>query len=116
MPFRAPRICGCGRRVPWDVQCECERKREYERKRRAEANRPNARQRGYDSKWERERELFLRVNPTCRRCGHEATVVDHIRPHRGNVKAFWDRSNWQPLCSRCHNSLKQAQERALHAA
>ena len=33
----------------------------------------------------------------------EAIVVDHIIPHRGDVKLFWDQSNWQPLCEHHHN-------------
>ena len=24
-------------------------------------------------------------------------------PHRGDMKLFWDESNWQPLCESCHN-------------
>ena len=32
-----------------------------------------------------------------------ATVVDHIIPHRGDMKLFWDESNWQALCESCHN-------------
>jgi 5-methylcytosine-specific restriction protein A len=32
-----------------------------------------------------------------------ATVVDHIRPHRGDAALFWDPSNWQPLCKRHHD-------------
>ena len=36
----------------------------------------------------------------CVRCKDEerlvkATVVDHIRPHRGDKELFWDKSNWQ---------------------
>jgi len=33
----------------------------------------------------------------------KATVVDHIIPHRGDEKLFWDRDNWQALCKRCHD-------------
>ena len=33
------------------------------------------------------------------------TDVDHIKPHRGDLKLFWDRSNWQALCHR-HHSMK----------
>jgi hypothetical protein len=36
-----------------------------------------------------------------------ATVVDHIRRHRGDMNLFWDSSNWQPLCKRCHDGEKQ---------
>ena len=32
-----------------------------------------------------------------------ATVVDHIRPHKGNRELFWDRTNWQSLCKQCHD-------------
>ena len=32
-----------------------------------------------------------------------ATVVDHIIPHRGDKKLFWDERNWQALCESCHN-------------
>lgn len=31
-----------------------------------------------------------------------ATVVDHKRPHRGDLQLFWDRNNWQGLCEDCH--------------
>ena len=33
----------------------------------------------------------------------QATAVDHIVPHRGDSKLFWDRNNWQPLCKPCHD-------------
>ena len=33
----------------------------------------------------------------------KATVVDHIVPHRGDPKLFWDPDNWQTLCKRCHD-------------
>jgi len=39
-----------------------------------------------------------------------ATVVDHIIPHRGDKKLFWDQSNWQPLCKHCHDSIKAREE------
>ena len=32
-----------------------------------------------------------------------ATVVDHIIPHRGDKRLFWDEKNWQPLCKDCHD-------------
>jgi 5-methylcytosine-specific restriction protein A len=31
-----------------------------------------------------------------------AEVVDHIVPHRGDISLFWDSTNHQPLCKRCH--------------
>jgi 5-methylcytosine-specific restriction protein A len=38
-----------------------------------------------------------------------AIVVDHIIPHKGNYKLFWDKSNWQSLCKSCHDK-KTARE------
>jgi 5-methylcytosine-specific restriction protein A len=38
-----------------------------------------------------------------------ATQTDHIVPHRGNMKLFWDPKNWQSLCEGCH-SYKTATE------
>ena len=72
-----------------------------------EVKRPAGR-RGYGSRWQRESKAFLQTHPLCVRCFArgkyvKATVVDHIVPHRGDQKLFWDRSNWQPLCKRCHD-------------
>lgn len=41
-----------------------------------------------------------------------ATVVDHIKPHRGDPVLFWADDNRQGLCLHHHNSTKQRQERA----
>jgi 5-methylcytosine-specific restriction endonuclease McrA len=85
-------------------------------KHQADDRRGSARQRGYDSKWERARLHFLAEHPLCRMCEQHgkvvpASVVDHVIPHRGDAKLFWSRSNWQPLCETHHNSTKQKQER-----
>jgi 5-methylcytosine-specific restriction endonuclease McrA len=41
-----------------------------------------------------------------------ATVVDHIIPHKGDQKLFWNQDNWQPLCKTHHDSHKQAFEKS----
>jgi 5-methylcytosine-specific restriction endonuclease McrA len=40
----------------------------------------------------------------------EATVVDHIIPHKGDEALFWDIHNWQSLCKRHHDSDKRKAE------
>jgi 5-methylcytosine-specific restriction endonuclease McrA len=40
-----------------------------------------------------------------------ATVVDHIKPHRGDQNLFWEETNWQTLCQRHHDRDKQREER-----
>lgn len=111
MPIGAPRICSCGKIVAFGVMCGCQ----LARKMQADKLRPSAAQRGYSSKWQRESKAFLALPPNrhcaCG-CGRLADCVDHKTPHRGDMKLFWDRSNWQPLASSpCHNSRKQSQER-----
>jgi len=63
----------------------------------------NSTQRGYGSRWQRARLDYLAANPWCRSCNVPATVVDHVKPHKGDRRLFWDRDNWQPLCKRCHD-------------
>ncbi len=82
------------------------RVREYDQRRGSAASR------GYDSKWERERHAYLLENPLCLGCAavgrfEAAFVVDHIRPHKGDQKLFWSRSNWQACCKWHHDTVKQ---------
>lgn len=84
-----------------------------ERKARHDAQRPTARERGYTTKWERERAEYLKTHPRCVMCGAPSRVVDHVTPHRGDRRLFWQRSNWQALCTPCHSSRKQRMEAKL---
>lgn len=93
--------------------------------------RTSSSKRGFDYRWQKARETYLRNNPLC--IDHKqrgkivaATVVDHIVPHRlsdaidsGDEQRiaearerFWDSDNWQPLCKHCHDSRKQRLERS----
>jgi 5-methylcytosine-specific restriction endonuclease McrA len=70
----------------------------------------------YGRKWQDARRVFLAEHPLCRMCEQlgrttAAEVVDHIEPHRGDETKFWARTNWQPLCKRCHDGAKQEQEK-----
>lgn len=74
-------------------------------------------QRGYGYKWQKARSHYLAKHPLCVFCTKQgrvtaADVVDHIKPHRGDMKLFWDRKNWQALCSSCHNSVKAQIEKS----
>ncbi|TQR29405.1 HNH endonuclease [Brevibacillus brevis] len=77
-------------------------------------HRGSSSERGYDARWRKARTHFLSLNPLCVHCRIEgkamaATVVDHIKPHKGDKILFWDRTNWQALCASCH-SKKTAKE------
>ena len=71
--------------------------------RRADQERPSANDRGYTSEWRRARKAWIIRHPLCAICGNPATDVDHIIPHRGDRKLFWDSGNWQSLCHECHS-------------
>lgn len=111
MPDRAPRLCICGNRVPSGGRCPCEVRRTAERKARFDKTRPTSSQRGYTGAWEKARKAFLSRRRRCAFCGAPADLVDHKIPHKGDPALFWDKDNWQPLCTPCHSGAKQRQER-----
>lgn len=70
----------------------------------------SAGKRGYGTRWQNASRAYLVSHPLCVKClaksppqYTKATVVDHIKPHRGDQTLFWDRDNWQPLCKACHD-------------
>ena len=98
------RVCnkpGCNR-LTSESYCELHR-REYKPE-----DRPSAYRRGYNSAWRKASKAYLIRHPFCVAClrngiHNKATVVDHIRPHKGDRNLFWDKMNWQALCKRCHD-------------
>jgi 5-methylcytosine-specific restriction protein A len=75
---------------------------------RPRERRGNSGERGYDRRWRKARSRFLALNPLCAKClavgrTTAATVVDHVKPHRGDKALFWDTTNWQALCTPHHN-------------
>ena len=77
-------------------------------KRQKDRDRPSPRKMGYTTRWDKARKQYLKQNPLCVECkkhgrAEPANVVDHIIPHRGDMKLFWNQDNWRALCARCHN-------------
>lgn len=67
------------------------------------------------ARWQRLRlQVFLRDLYRCKGCGKTTAhpICDHIKPHRGDEKLFWDEANLQTLCKACHDSVKQREEQA----
>ena len=75
-----------------------------------EQQRPSAARRGYGPRWRRARAEYLARHPLCGRCQADgrikpATTVDHIVPHRGDQKLFWDEGQLGcGMCKRCHDA------------
>ena len=111
MPRKPKKPCkhpGCPRLTEGDY---CEEHLPLHAKERGSAS-----SRGYNAKWKRARVRYLKAHPLCVRCQLagilvKATVVDHIKPHRGDVELFWDESNWQSLCKSCHDRKTMKEDR-----
>lgn len=69
------------------------------------------------ARWKFIRSRQLQREPLCTFClalgrKEPATVCDHVIPHRGSEKLFFDEENFQSLCSGCHSSVKQSFEKS----
>ena len=63
--------------------------------------------------------LHLSANPLCILCNEHgrvtaATVVDHIRPHKGDEQLFFNPDNLQSLCAPCHDGPVQQMEQGTY--
>lgn len=117
MPFAAPRPCatpGCPELVRGRSRCDaCEVKAGAEDR----ARRGSAAERGYDARWQKYRLGFLAQHPLCVECAVSgppggdgkprvvpATVVDHIKAHKGDQILFWDPKNHRGVCKPHHDA------------
>src|ERR1700761_3944899 len=91
----------------------------------AEGKRQSAHKRGYTREWTAYSRNRLKQYPLCEGLrivpngdvainthpGRvvQATLTDHIKPHKGSRDLFWDPNNHQSGCADCHN-VKTARE------
>ena len=116
MPNRPKKPCnkaGCSELIEAG-QTYCDKHRQEKASRYERYERDQKSKRLYNYRWAKASRAYLNNNPLCVECKKNnkitpARVTDHIVPHKGNKKIFWDRSNWQPLCDSCH-SRKTAKE------
>ncbi|MGV6840577.1 MAG: HNH endonuclease [Planktomarina sp.] len=77
------------------------------------------------ARWQRLRlKILKRDGWRCQRTGvmlvggkhaPNSAVVDHIRPHRGNLELFWDENNLQAVSKEYHDKTKQSIEKRSRA-
>jgi len=116
MPIAPRRPClqpGCGAlgNTPY---CEKHTIQKKEEVRIKDRYRGSAASRGYTHEWNKFSKRYREQNPLCVMCEKEgklvlAQCVDHIIPHKGDQKLFWDLNNLQSLCH-SHHSEKTARE------
>ena len=121
MPCRPQRPCawpGCAHLAEGKDKYCIEHLRQ--RRQQMEAGRPSSNARGYNYQWQVYRRRYLREHPLCVSCLGmtperitEATVVDHIIPHRGDMKLFWNPTNHQALCKICHDRKTATEDGAF---
>ena len=117
MPTRPKKSCnkvGCPELIEAsNTYCDKHRIERINRYEKYERDQKSKKLYGY--RWQKASKYFLSHNPLCVECKKKnnkitaATVTDHIISHKGDKKLFWDRSNWQALCKRCHD-IKTAKE------
>lgn len=99
---------GCGRLVDSGSRCADHKTvdaRQYDKQRGSSA------QRGYGYRWQKASAAFILAHPLCQcdECKEGALrvrpseVTDHRIPHRGDMRLFWDSSNWQAMAKECHD-------------
>ena len=72
------------------------------------------------ARWQRMRDAQLSEQPLCCMClaleeVTPATIVDHIKSHKGDLALFYDPNNLQSLCKPHHDGAKQRIDRGGRA-
>jgi 5-methylcytosine-specific restriction protein A len=112
VPLRPCRHPGCSKLVRGGY-CEIHQKEKKPQSNEYNKRRPSW-HKLYDRKWRSYTAVYLANHPYCAECLKRgkhvnATQVDHIKPHKGDMTLFWDTKNHQGLCKSCH-SRKTAKE------
>jgi hypothetical protein len=71
----------------------------------------------YGRAWQTAARQHRIANPYCAWCGEQVWLgdserqppIDHIVPHHGDMRLFWDQSNWQTLCEDCHGQKTRSE-------
>jgi len=116
MPMKPKRPCkhyGCIE-LTNDGYCKAHMQQEIEKRKAYDKSRPTYHSWYSTARWKLMRLNYLWLNPLCVECSKSgvikpSSIVDHIKPHKGNKNIFWDVSNLQALCKQCHD-IKTAKE------
>jgi 5-methylcytosine-specific restriction protein A len=114
MPTKPKRLCrqaGCTLLTD-DGYCATHKKtfaeKEAIRKKKYDGVKPSWYNWYNTARWQMLRERVMFAFPICQECIKNerytpSMVVDHVTPHFGNPKLFWDSDNLQALCKRHHD-------------
>lgn len=107
MPVRPPTFRPRGQRSRQEVR------QDYD------TRRGSAHERGYDARWTKASKFYRLSHPLCIGCYavgiiRPSNLVDHVIPHRGDQRLFWDQGNWQAACDPHHDVVKQRLEQLFN--
>lgn len=70
-------------------------------------------------RWRNVRHVQLLQAPLCAECQRAkpprvtmADTVHHVIPHKGDPALFWDATNLESVCKRCHDTVIQSREQS----
>lgn len=99
---------GCPVLIDSGIYCPQHR---MQRRQASDQRRGSARQRGYNSRWERTRRRYLRQHPICEcGCGRLATIVHHLDGQGPNGSQGHNPKNLQALAKPCHDRITARQQ------
>lgn len=120
MPYRPKQICGypgCSS-LSIDNSIYCllhQTKRDYKKE---NLSRQSSNQRGYDYKWQKFRQNYLRLNPLCQcndcinsKYQKAANVIHHINGFTNEIEKY-DLNNLMPMNKSCHDALTAREQNA----
>jgi 5-methylcytosine-specific restriction endonuclease McrA len=101
--------------LPPSFRTEAQARASQQAKAEYEARRGSARERCYDTVWDKASRGHRRSHPLCLGCQAvgrvtAAELTDHVVPHKGDQAIFWNRSLWQSACRWHHDVVKQKLE------
>lgn len=78
---------------------------------RAAYDRARVPSRHYGHRWRKLRAAYLAAHPLCEcGCGYAATVVDHRKPHNGDLGLLYAWDNLQAMTKPCHDRKTAAKD------
>ena len=106
------KICsGCGKRIPFNSDCECliKKRRQYDRTRRKKRNDKELK----TYRWQKLRmKIIKRDGGYCKRClekygiiNTERLTVHHIKSRENYPELMWEETNLVTVCMSCNNIL-----------
>lgn len=113
MALRAYKPCshpGCAELIREGSYCDEHKKAKQKAQ---DERRGSASKRGYDSRWNKVRRLYMNQEPLCERCKEKGLIVPadlvHHKKRIAEGGSIYDFANLMSCCARCHDEIHREQ-------